>query len=278
MKKIVPVLLLVLIAGKGLAQNPGLFLSVNGGATVNFWKPGLFNDFVNSYNNDPSLKPLFEKTMDEFSGTMTGFSRGFGINWETRGSNIGMEFNKCVFTQSRAAFLNTNVGREIKLRFVTWNFQFDFNKKFGRHVEAGITFGISMRDGYVYSYRLYGNESNRSLGPELPLNGIYRGMLESDANLGLNLRFNFLKYFAFQVRAYKAFQWNKATPESLDKFQDLQPGKNPYAEYFPHDYTQYNTNVQGGVFDADENIIPNHFPGWYLQTSFIIKFNVARQK
>ncbi len=271
-------LFILVIAATALQAQSKFYLTGNAGATVNIWNPDPFNQFVDSYNS--YVTNNVKQPMGKFSNTVVGFSRGFGCIVDFEKSAIGFEYNKCAFNQKTASVFTNNNGREIDLRFVTWNFNFDFSRKLGKHVDLGLLFGVSLRDGKVASYATFGNGSNRSAGPEFWINGIYHGMLQNDANLGLNLRINFLKYFAFQLRGYRSFTWAKSRDgeEYLDAFSDRSPGKNPYSEYFPKDLELFENNVQNQVYDYKNNVIPNIFTGWYIQTSLLFKFNVIPNK
>lgn len=271
--------MLVLLCVNTLNAQMRWLITANAGATTNFWNPEPFNKFVDSYNNDPGIKAATKTPLSRFKGTVVGFSRGFGTILEpSEKSSIGMEFNKCVFTQNSTSFFNNNSGREIKLRFVTWNFNFDFSRKFGKFLDAGLLFGVSMRSGTVYSYALYGNADNRSTGAEFWLNGIYKGIVQNDFNLGINLRFNILKYLSIQARAYRSFIWAAGSDRYLSAFSDASPGKNMYSEYFPTDFTLFEDNVQAAVYDYENNVIPNHFKGWYAQVSVLFKLNLTKNK
>ncbi len=278
MKKLI--LFVLLIAVQTSNAQIKFYLTGNMGATVNFWKPEPFNQFVASYNNDAGLAPLIKTPLSDFSGTAVGYSRGFGAMVEWDKTIMGFEYNKCAFNQTSASTFTNNNGREITLRFVTWNFNFDISRKFGKRVDFGLLFGVSQRGGRVFSYATYANSSNRSVGPEFWINGIYKGITENDFNLGLSLRVNFLKYLALQVRAYRSFAWAKPKEgeEYLEAFSDGSPGKNLFSEYFPKDFTLFEDNVQAQNYDYQNNVIPNIFTGWYLNTSLIVKLPLGKNK
>jgi len=278
MKKLL--LFILLTAAQTSNAQTKFYITGNMGATVNIWNPAPFNQFVASYNNDASLKPLIKTPLSEFSGTVAGFSRGFGAMMEFNKAIIGFEFNKCAFNQTSSSTFTNNNGRELKLRFVTWNFNFDLGRKFGKHVDVGLLFGVSQRSGRVFSYATYANSSNRSVGAEFWINGIYKGITENDLNLGLSMRIHFLKYFALQVRAYRSFAWAKPAEgeEYLEAFSDASPGKNLYSEYFPQDFTLFEANVQSQNYDYQNNVIPNIFTGWYVNTSLIVKLPFGKNK
>lgn len=274
MKKIVLLLACILATVATQAQTK-IYLTGNAGATVNLWNPGGFNEFVDSYNS--YITNNVKTPMGYFSKSMVGFSRGFGVVVDMNKTSIGFDYNKAVFTQSVYSEFTNGNGREIKLRFPMWNFNIDFSRKLGKRADLGFLLGFSLRSGTVYSYATYANSSNRSVGPEFWINGIYHGNLQADMNLGLNLRIHFLKYFAFQLRGYRAITW--ANPpkgsEYLSAFSDASPGKNPYSEYFPKDLQLFESNVQNQSYDYENNVIPNIFAGWYIQASLLFKLKLS---
>ena len=169
MKKIVLLFACILATTATQAQTK-VYLTGNGGATVNLWNPGALNGFVDSYNN--YITTNVKTPLGYFSKTMVGFSRGFGVVLDMNKASIGFEYNKCVFTQNIYSEFTNGNGREIKLRFPMWNFNFDFSRKFGKHVDVGFLLGFALRSGIIYSYATYANTGNRSLGPEFWINGI----------------------------------------------------------------------------------------------------------
>lgn len=271
-------LFLILAANITAFGQMSFYLTGNFGSTVNLWNPAPFNEFVDSYNGyvTNNVKSKFDK----YSGTMVGFSRGFGGIVDINKASFGFDYTKTAYNQSRTMAFNNGNGREVKLRFVTWNFNFDISRKLGKRVDFGLLFGVSMRSGTVFSYATYGNPENRSAGAEFWINGIYKGIVQNDFNLGLNLRVNFLKYFAIQVRGYRAFAWAKPKKgeEYLEAFSDGSPGKNLFSEYFPKDMQKFEENVQNQNYDYQNNVIPNIFPGWYIQTSLLIKLKLNKDK
>jgi hypothetical protein len=274
MKRYALLFLMLTIYLAAFAQSK-VFITGNLGATVNIWNPAPFNQFVDSYNS--YVTNNVKTAMAKFGKSAVGFSRGFGAIIDFGKSSVGFQYTKCAFNQKTTGTFNNGNGREIGLRFVNWNFNFDFSRKIGKRVDLGLLFGIAMRDGKVFSYATYGNGSNRSVGPEFWINGVYHGMLELDANLGLNVRVNFLKYFAFQLTAYRSFLFAAGDQPYLDAFGDPSPGKNPYSEYFPKDLELFEDNIQNQVYDFEENVIPNRFPGWYIQPSIIFKLNITEK-
>lgn len=255
----------------GATAQVNLFLTGNAGATVIVWNPAPFNEFVTSYNS--YITNNVKQPMGAFSKVAVGFSRGLGLSYQTEKSVIGFEFNKTAFEQSTTGLFNNGNGREIKLRFVNWNSNFDFSKRFGKTIDFGLLIGITLRYGKIFSYATYNNGSGRSLGPEFLINGIYNSNLQMDCNLGLNLRVNLWKYVALQFRAYRSFAFTDG-----GTFGDTSPGKNLYSEYFPKNLEQFENNAQNAVYDYEENVIENKFPAWYVQSSLILKLPLLKNK
>lgn len=274
MKKLYILIVLLLTLGTR-AQN--IYLTGNIGAGYSLWNPEPFNNFVSTYNGYLNQQGLLRSPMDEFSGSNLGFSRGLGFMYETKKGGMALEYSKVAFSQTRNAFFNDGNGRELKLRFVTWNFNFDFYLKAGKLLDFGGIFGVAMRSGAVYSSYMYGQ--NRSLGADRDLNGIYRGIVQANINLGLVARINITRFMAIQVRAYRGFDFTSMGGDDyLSAFSDVSPGKNLYAEYFPKDYAVFVQNINSQTYDFEQNVIPNVFNAWYFQGGLIFKLPLNKHK
>ncbi|GAB4133636.1 MAG: hypothetical protein Fur0041_06030 [Bacteroidia bacterium] len=273
-KNLLILFLLSMIPFSSTAQN-AVYITLHGGGAYNQFKPGKLNDFVNSYNNYYSQ--YLSDPMDPFSTTMTGFRKGMGLFFNGNKSCIGFEYSKVRYKQSSSAAFSSNMNRTVDIEFVNWDFNFETGFRIGKNGSFGLLYGTTYRTGKITSYVWWNDKKNKSLEHYYALNGVYKGIPQTDLNLGINLRIPLLPFVALQMQAYYAFPlFEKSALPNESAFSDDGPGKNLYTTYFPYDVEQYFNNISNAVYDYDQNVIANRFRGLYVNASIITTIKVTK--
>lgn len=253
------------------AQTVYLTAHVGGGRTA--FKTAPFDAFVDSYNDFYAAN--LETPFQRMNPSMLALSFGGGIQIGFEKSYFNFEFSKITYSQSIYSRFQNGFGREVNLKFKDWNFLFD--NTFGSNkFKIGPLYGVGLRSGIIYSYSNWHTPENRSLGHEYWLNGIYRGIVQSDISLGVVARIQILKPLLLQMRAYHTFRFTMKE-DYLSAFSDASPGKNPFSEYFPTDMQAFETNIVNASYDYENNVIPMGFRGIQLNVALIYRFKLGEE-
>lgn len=267
MKKVILFLIFILTVTISRSQ-----ISITGslGYGLTQFKPGLLNDFVSSYNKYYS--ETIEQEFSPFQPLMHSYSYGFGLQAKLEKSWMNFEYTKVAYSQSIESFLKSRFGRTIELRFADWNFLFD-NTFGSERFRFGPVYGVSMRSGVIYSASNWYGSENQSFGHEFALNGIFRGIVQTNLLAGLVARVQIINPLFIQFRAFYTFPFMGNKENHLGAFSDSSPGKNPSLEYFPRDVYQFFANASLGGYDYENNVIPMSFRGLNASASLVFQLN-----
>jgi hypothetical protein len=255
-----------------------VYLTLHGGYSYNKFTPGLLNTFVDSYNT--YLASYLKTPMEKFDTRMTGIRKGFGMYANFDGMVVGIDFSKVRYRQERLSAYNNGNGRGLDIEFVNWDTQIDIGAALFETGSIGFMMGASIRSGTIYSYAYSWDPEYRSFGPEYWLNGIYKGGLQADINLGISMRIPVTRFARLQIQAYYPlpFADNTEGEEYLSAFSDASAGKNISSEYFPYDLPQSEANINAGIYDYQTNVIPNVFRGVYVNAALMLPIRIGSKK
>lgn len=255
-----------------------LWITIHGGYNYNQFKPGLLNDFISSYNS--AYSSFIKTPFDKFDESMAGLNFGGGMFLQMEKLTLGFDFSKVKYRQERSTQFNNLNGRQVSLQFVNWDMNIDIGGKLLKTGSVGFLMGVTYRSAAIYSKSFSYGESNMSYGSEYWLNGIYRGTPQTDLNVGALIRIPIFKYGMIQFTAYYPLPFADGNPDEqyLSAFSDDSPGKNICSQYFPKDVAQFDANCSAGIYDYQNNVIPNKFRGPYLNASLVFRINLLNEK
>ena len=235
------------------------------------FKPGGLNELTESYNAYQQANSAvgLASGLEPFSGSMSGLGWMIGAEGNANKLAFAFEMDLVKLSQTRTSLFTTNWGRELVFEFD--DFTFDAMMGAGEKAKIMGVFGGTFRNVAMNSYQVY-PDGSRSIGSEYYFNGRYRGF-QAGLNVGAAFSLNLTKFAALRLKAvWQSDLLNFTPPEDAYLTALGDPKKVVLtSEYLPKDFGQYISDVNQGIYDFEENVIPTLFYGLQLSGALVVR-------